>query len=65
MMNVNARIDEQSWLRCGKCSHKLGKLEKSDNVNVRIGSDTNIRIEIKCHSCKAINIIDFTSLTKK
>lgn len=60
MMNVNARIDEQSWLRCGKCSHKLGKLEKSDAE-----SSTNIRIEIKCHSCKAINIIDFTSLEKK
>lgn len=54
---IKARIDEKSWLRCGKCSHKLGKLAKD--------SLANIRIEIKCHSCKAINVIDFTSLEKK
>lgn len=44
-MTVMARIDEQAWIRCGNCSHKLGKM-------IAVGDAV---IEIKCHSCKTIN----------
>ena len=43
---MKARIDECNWLRCGNCSHKLGAIIKYENGTT---------IEIKCHSCKAIN----------
>lgn len=48
-MIVKPRIDEQNWCRCGACSHKLFRI--TDN------SKQMPDIEIKCHSCKAINII--------
>ena len=38
---------ENGWCRCGKCGHKLFKAVGE------IG-----RIEIKCSSCKEINISD-------
>ena len=39
---------ETRWLRCKYCGHKLGKI-------VKPGNDCT-KIEIKCHSCKAIDI---------
>lgn len=45
------RIDENGWARCGNCSHKLFRIE-SDSYD----SDKLIGIEIKCHSCKSINV---------
>lgn len=35
------------WVVCGRCQHKLGRV---------IGKPSGL--EIKCHSCKAINIIE-------
>lgn len=51
-MQVTARIDEtREWVRCGKCGHKLFKIDKN--------SDNKIDgIEIKCHSCKTVNKVD-------
>ena len=45
---INARIDEMKWVRCGKCSHRL----------FRMDSYKHIDIEIKCHSCKSINVVN-------
>ena len=47
---IRARQDENNWIRCGKCSHKLGRIVGDDKI-----SPTPI-IEIKCHSCKSINV---------
>lgn len=38
------------WVRCPKCGHKL--FRKIGNK-----SDSEIKIEIKCHSCKEITEI--------
>lgn len=44
------RIDESGeWVRCGKCGRKLFKIEKNSCLD-------NLEIEIKCHSCKEINV---------
>jgi len=45
-----ARIDKDGWCRCSRCGHKLFR------VNA-IG--INMVIEIKCHSCRAIETIRF------
>ena len=43
-----ARIDETGeWVRCGCCGQKLFKMIYADNV----------MIEIKCRSCKSINVM--------
>lgn len=49
-MIVKPRIDEQNWCRCGACSHKLFRITESNKKMPAI--------EIKCHSCKAINITE-------
>lgn len=47
---MQSRADEHNNIRCGKCGHILFKLVKG------IGKDSpSPIIEIKCHSCKAIN----------
>lgn len=43
---TKVKIDNDNWIRCGKCGHKLGR---------RIYFDGCICIEMKCHSCKEIN----------
>ena len=45
----NRNADE--WVRCKKCGHKLFK------VISRETSDKRVVMEVKCHSCKEINII--------
>lgn len=45
---TRVRIDGEHWGRCGKCGHKLFK------VNYFAGCS----IEIKCHSCKSINLLE-------
>lgn len=50
-MTVNAKVSkEDNWVRCANCGHKLFSL-KSNLYKVK----TTDTIEIKCHSCKAIN----------
>lgn len=41
-------VDNDRWIRCGFCGHKLGKAMKNTDTNDCI-------IEIKCHSCKGMN----------
>ena len=50
-------IIENNWIRCGKCGHKLGRLV----------DDTKIlpKIEIKCHSCKALNELYYRNSKKE
>ena len=47
-----AKIDNDKWIRCKRCGHKLGRMleDTGDNKNV-------FNIEIKCHSCKEINVV--------
>lgn len=42
-------IRTREWIRCGKCRNKLFKWT---------GTDRPQYIEIKCHSCKALNVCD-------
>lgn len=47
------RIDETGeWARCGRCGHKLFKINKGNRQIARTG------IEVKCHSCKAVNTFE-------
>ena len=49
---MNAKIDENKWIRCGKCGHKLGKAVGLWNDRMAMPA-----IETKCHSCKSLNYI--------
>ena len=56
---IEARLDEKNWIRCGNCSHKLGRV---------IGAGHCVPspiIEIKCHSCKSINVWWYVNGTYK
>lgn len=46
---MTARIDNNSWIRCPNCGHKLGKA-----VGVWDNIGAFPAIEMKCHSCKEI-----------
>ena len=46
MQNLKSPPNE-NWVRCKECGHKLMRV-----VDVKAA-----QIEIKCHSCKAINTI--------
>ena len=45
---LKAKVKD-GWVVCGKCGHKLGRL---------IGEKSPKGLEIKCSSCKEINIVD-------
>lgn len=49
---MQSRIDENKWIRCGKCGHKLARIEGNPQ------GGTGMRLELKCHSCKEINTWD-------
>ena len=56
---VKSKIDENNWIRCGRCGHKLGKI-------VGVGScDPAPAIEMKCHSCKELNVWHYDYLRSK
>lgn len=44
----NALVDD-GWVVCANCGHKLGRI---------IAEKQPTGLEIKCHSCKTINIVD-------
>lgn len=44
----NAMLDGE-WIVCANCGHKLGR---------KVGEKSPTGIEIKCHSCKAINLVN-------
>lgn len=48
-----AGIDLNGWIRCYKCGHKL--------MQIKGNKDTDSPwLEIKCHSCKAINTLKYS-----
>ncbi|SCY69710.1 hypothetical protein SAMN02910292_02552 [Lachnospiraceae bacterium XBB2008] len=56
---MDARIDENNWIRCGCCGHKLARI-------VDMGSDEpSLILEIKCHSCKGIQLCDISKMIRK
>ena len=46
------------WIICGKCGHKLARVDKLSPVRVtgRGEAITGLKIEFKCTSCKMINV---------
>lgn len=50
MIILAKTTDMESWVRCGRCGHKLFRLTHPNQINPAI--------EIKCHSCKALNYTD-------
>lgn len=46
---TKVKIDNDNWIRCGKCGHKLGRV---NGEGICLLAPI---IEIKCHSCKEIN----------
>lgn len=46
---MQSRADEHNNIRCGKCGHILFKITGAGHC------DPSPILEIKCHSCKAIN----------
>ena len=49
-MSVQAKHRDDEWVRCGNCGHKLFRL--TDPKYKKTEKET---MEIKCHSCKALN----------
>lgn len=49
------RRQPDNWIRCKGCGHKLMRL-------IDVGT---ARVEIKCHSCKEINIINLQMSKEK
>ena len=54
------------WVKCKKCGHKLFRISKNADViflesssNDVFSKYDNLKIEIKCHSCKSINTIAY------
>ena len=43
-----AKINNK-WIRCVYCGHKLGRI-------VEYPSNNDCIVELKCHSCKTINL---------
>ena len=49
MEEIKKAMLEGEWVVCFHCGHKLGKV---------VGAELPSGIEIKCHSCKSINLVD-------
>ena len=49
MQEARKAVIKDGWVVCSKCGHKLGRA---------VGDTPPSGIEIKCHSCKEINLID-------
>ena len=46
--NMIKALNKDNWVLCGNCKHKLCRL---------LGKMPTEALEIKCHSCKELNII--------
>lgn len=66
------RENNETWVRCKNCGHKLFKIEGKSPLVMTVNSSSFVQglpkyrkgrnvIEIKCHSCKAINLIDMAA----
>lgn len=49
MQEVKRAWLDEGWVVCENCGHKLGRA---------VGDKPPTGIEIKCHSCKTINLVD-------
>jgi len=49
MQESKKALIKDNWVVCHKCGHKLGRV---------IGSHPPKGLEIKCHSCKELNLVD-------
>jgi hypothetical protein len=49
MQETRKALIKDGWVVCSKCGHKLGRV---------VGSQSPKGLEIKCHSCKEINLVD-------
>lgn len=57
LINKQVKAGKDGWVRCSNCGHKLGKV-------LLATTEGNCIVEIKCHSCKALNIINFRKETE-
>lgn len=55
-MKKTVRIDKDNWARCGECGHKLFRLNPQHDKGKYYAMHV-LGIEIKCHSCKSINVL--------
>lgn len=49
MQEIRKAVIKDGWVVCSNCGHKLGRV---------VGSQSPKGLEIKCHSCKEINLVD-------
>lgn len=49
MQEIKNAVLDGEWVVCANCGHKLGRA---------VGDKPPTGIEIKCHSCKAINLVN-------
>lgn len=55
MQEKIARRDND-WFRCGQCGHKLAQCRRENNFAWM--NPIYPIIEIKCHSCRTINLLE-------
>ena len=51
---IRAKVKDE-WIVCGKCGHKLGRI---------VGKKLPAGLEIKCHSCKELNLLEYGQKSK-
>lgn len=57
---MEALRTESGWIVCGNCGHKLARLKDISTAQETSQKEsiTALKIEFKCTSCKAINILE-------
>lgn len=57
MQRYQSMTTSDGWIICGKCGHKLARVMR-DNIthNSYPSRHSGAIIELKCQSCKALNI---------
>ena len=48
----------ENWVRCPNCGHKLFKVVGGEKPSATDRGSDPVTIEIKCHSCKGVSIIE-------
>lgn len=57
MQRYQSMTTADGWILCAKCGHKLARvLCDIKSHNATPSSRSGVIIELKCHSCKALNI---------
>ena len=49
MQEIKNAVLDGEWIVCENCGHKLGR---------KVGEKSPTGIEIKCHSCKTVNLVN-------